>query len=108
MLAEKLLKEPSRRSLDSRRAEFASAAAPRRQHRAQRAKCKAQCRIYSCLLQTNDRLLISPNHLVRPRQYVGRNRQADLFGGFEIDDELKFLRLLHRQIGGALSLSSFV
>jgi hypothetical protein len=28
------------------------------------------------------------DHLVRPRQHVGRNRQANLLGSFEIDDEI--------------------
>jgi hypothetical protein len=32
---------------------------------------------------------LSLNHLVRSRQHVGRNRQANLFGRFQIDDELK-------------------
>ena len=36
--------------------------------------------------------------LVRPCQHVGRNRQADLLCRFQIDHELKFRRLLHRQI----------
>ena len=39
------------------------------------------------------------DHLIRPRQHVRRNRQADLFGGFEIDDELKPPGLLDRNIG---------
>jgi hypothetical protein len=36
------------------------------------------------------------NHLIRSRQHVRRNCEADLLGGFKIDDELKFGRLLHR------------
>ena len=28
----------------------------------------------------------SPNHFIRPRQHVGWDRQADLLGGFKIDD----------------------
>jgi hypothetical protein len=40
------------------------------------------------------------DHLIRPRQHVGRNRQADLLGRFQIDDELELCRLLHRQVGG--------
>jgi hypothetical protein len=40
------------------------------------------------------------DHFVRPRQHVGRNRQADLLSGLEIDDELELNWLLDRQIGG--------
>jgi|SRR5215470_5235892 len=32
------------------------------------------------------------NHLVRPRQYVGRNRQADLLGGLEVNAAATDLR----------------
>ena len=42
----------------------------------------------------------SPNHLVRPCQYIGRNDEADLFGGFEINDQLEFLGPLDGQVGG--------
>jgi hypothetical protein len=48
--------------------------------------------------------LLSSNHLIRPRQHVGRNRQADLLRCFKIDNELELLRLLYRQISG---LSAF-
>jgi hypothetical protein len=34
------------------------------------------------------------NHLIRPRQHVRRDRQADLLGGFQIDDQLELRRLL--------------
>ena len=40
------------------------------------------------------------NDFIRPRQHVRRNRQADLLGGFEIDDELKLLRLLTGRSAG--------
>src|SRR5262245_55183180 len=50
---------------------------------------------------------VSPNiatplldHPVRSRQHIRRNRQTDLFGGFEINDELKLRRLLDWKIGG--------
>jgi hypothetical protein len=46
----------------------------------------------------------SPNNLVRPRQYVRRNREADLFRGFQIDDQLELVRLLDRKIA---SLGTF-
>ena len=35
---------------------------------------------------------------VCPCQDVRRNRQADLLGSFEIDDELELLRLLDRKV----------
>jgi hypothetical protein len=50
----------------------------------------------------------SPNHLVRPHQHVRRNRQADLLGRFQINDEFKLLRLLHRQIGGLSAFQNLV
>ena len=36
------------------------------------------------------------DHFIRPHQHVRRNRQADLLGGFQIDDELELRRLLDR------------
>src|SRR5688572_1651298 len=45
---------------------------------------------------------------IRPRQHVWRNRQADLLGGFEIDHQFKFRRLLHRQLSRLGSLEYFV
>ena len=42
----------------------------------------------------------SPDHSVRSRQHIWRDRQADLLGGFEIDDELKLLRLLDGKVSG--------
>ena len=44
------------------------------------------------------------NHLIRPRQYRLRDRQAERLGGLEIDHQLEFRGLLHRQVGrlGAL------
>src|SRR6266498_2998510 len=48
------------------------------------------------------------DHLVRSRQNVGRNREADLLGGLQVDDELELRRLLHRQIGGLGSLQYLV
>ena len=34
-----------------------------------------------------------------PRQNFGRDRQADLLGGFQVDHKLELHGLLHRQIG---------
>jgi hypothetical protein len=48
--------------------------------------------------------MVSLDHLIRSRQHVRQNREADLFCGFQIDDEVELLRLLHREIGG---LSAF-
>src|SRR5947207_6051287 len=41
---------------------------------------------------------LSFDHLIRPKKNRLRNRQADLLGGFQIDDQLEFCWLLHRQI----------
>jgi hypothetical protein len=40
------------------------------------------------------------NHSIRSRQHVRRNRQTDLFGGFQVDDEFEFRWLLHWEVGG--------
>jgi len=40
------------------------------------------------------------DHFIRPRQHIRRNRQADLVGGFQINDQLKLYRLLNRKISG--------
>src|SRR4029453_16235660 len=50
----------------------------------------------------------SLDHPIRPRQHVGWNRQADLLGGFQIDDEFKLRRLLHWQLGSLSSLENFI
>src|SRR4029434_1358056 len=39
------------------------------------------------------------NHPIRSRQYIWRNRQADLFSGSKIHLKLKLHWLLHREIG---------
>ena len=48
------------------------------------------------------RPFFSLDHLIRSRQHVRRNRQADLLGGFQIDDELKLRRLLESATRRAL------
>src|SRR6266550_1101326 len=53
-------------------------------------------------------LPVSPNHFIRPRQHIRRDRQADLLCGFEVDDELKLLRLLDRKIGWFRTFENFV
>jgi hypothetical protein len=50
----------------------------------------------------------SLNHLVRSRQHIGGNRQADLLGRFQIDNELELCRLLHREISGFGAFENFV
>ena len=44
--------------------------------------------------------IVSPNDSVRSCQHVRRDGQADLAGIVEIDNELKFGRLLDREVGG--------
>src|SRR5262252_7184337 len=51
---------------------------------------------------------ISPDHLVRPRQHIGRNRKVNLLGSFEIDDELELLRLLDGNVGGFSSFEDLI
>ena len=46
------------------------------------------------------------NHLVREIEHRRRYRQADCAGGLQIDDELEFVRLLDRNVGGLGACSS--
>src|SRR5215475_6975264 len=46
---------------------------------------------------TSDFLPLSLDHFVRPRQHVGWDREANLLGGFEIDDEFEIPRGFNRQ-----------
>src|SRR5206468_10096504 len=50
----------------------------------------------------------SLNHLVRPRQHAGGNRQADSLRGLEIDDELKLRRLFYRKVGRLSAFQNLV
>jgi hypothetical protein len=68
-------------------------AAPAQTHKAQRAQRKPQ---EQDSLLTTDSWLLSPNHLIRSRQHVGWNHQANLLCCFQIDDQLEFRRLLDR------------
>ena len=45
---------------------------------------------------------------IRSRQHIRRNREADLLGRFQIDDELELRRLLHRQISGLGAFQNLV
>ena len=38
------------------------------------------------------------DHLIRSRQHIGRDRQTNLLGRFEIDDQLELFRLLDREV----------
>jgi hypothetical protein len=48
------------------------------------------------------------DYLIRSHQHIGRNRQADLLGGFEIDEKLKRCRLLDGKVSRFSSLQNFV
>jgi hypothetical protein len=48
------------------------------------------------------------NHFIRSRQHIRRNRQTDLLGGFQIDDELKLHWLLNWNVGGLCAFQDFV
>src|SRR5205085_2614960 len=52
--------------------------------------------------------LDSPNHFVRPPQHAWRNRQTDLLRRLEIDRQLEFRWLLHRQLGRFRSFQDLV
>src|SRR5213594_449676 len=60
------------------------------------------------ILESPLRFLRLPDHLVRPRQYVRRNRHADLVSGFQVDDEFKLCRLLDGQIFRFCSFENFI
>ncbi len=50
----------------------------------------------------------SLDHSIGPRQHVGRNRQAELLSGFEIDHQLKLCGLLDGQFGRLGTLENLV
>ena len=52
--------------------------------------------------------ICSLDHLVRPRQHVRRNRQADLLGSFQVDDQLELRGLLYWEIGGLGVFEDFI
>ena len=45
---------------------------------------------------------------IRSRQHIRRNRQADLFCGFQIDDELELRRLFDGNLGGLGAFQDFI
>ena len=48
------------------------------------------------------------NDPIRSGQNIWRDRQADLLGGFEIDDEVELCRLFNWQVGRLGSLEDLV
>ena len=48
------------------------------------------------------------NYPISPRQQIRRDRQANLLGGFQIDQQLEFHRLLDRQVGRLGTLQDLI
>src|SRR5215475_11406270 len=48
------------------------------------------------------------NHLIRSRQHIRRNRQADLLGGFQVDHQLELHRLFHGEFGGLGAIEDLI
>src|SRR5215471_2739048 len=48
------------------------------------------------------------DHLIRSRQDIWRNRETDLLGGFQVNDQLKPLWLLYREIGRLRAFENLV
>src|SRR5215813_1599361 len=76
--------------------------------------CQAKRKAYSAKSKDSDFVLhvftalstrrsslafFSSNNLIRSRQHVRRNREADLLRRLEVNDQLELCRLLHREIG---------
>src|SRR5215813_5495116 len=57
---------------------------------------------------TLDTCLFSLDNFVRSHQHIRWNRQADLLGRFQVDDELKLRRLFHRQISRLCAFQNLV
>ena len=71
------------------------------------------CFLISSLMWFSGSLPLAPCSLlfcdlIRPREHVRRDRQADLLGGLEIDDQLELRRLLHWNFGGLGTFENFV
>jgi hypothetical protein len=49
---------------------------------------------FSSILASLLGFLASLDHLIRPHQHIRRDREADLLGRFQIDDQLELHRLL--------------
>ena len=50
----------------------------------------------------------SPDHLVGLKEERRGNREAKRVGGLEVDDQLKFRRLLHRQVARLVTLENAI
>src|ERR1700752_1753276 len=91
-----------REHLDILSARFSlSAARERRKHLQQRKLPVDRQEIFSSWVSSLTRCLLSqayrlPDHLVRAYQHIRGNRQTDLLGCFQIDNELELYRLLDR------------
>ena len=48
------------------------------------------------------------DYLIRPREHIRWNRQADLLRRLQVDDELELYRLLHGEIGGLSAFQDLV
>src|SRR5512147_2052445 len=59
-------------------------------------------------IETRQAKIVSPNHTIRPRQHPLWNRESDLLGGFQIDDQFERLRLLHGEIARIGAFQYFV
>jgi len=64
--------------------------------------------IFESKIENRQSKIESLDHLIRSREHGLRNRQADLLCRFEIDNQLEFSRLLHRQVGRLGSLEDSV
>ena len=62
---------------------------------------------FSSILASLLVFLRSLDHLIRPSQYVRRNREADLLRSLEIDYQLKLRRLLDGSVGGLRAFQNF-
>ena len=92
--------------------ELSMIAAPRLERKPQREKCNRFGRrrqaSYSCLLALGC-FSASSDHPIRSRQHLLRNRETDLFGGFQIDHQLEFrIQLIFEQTHSAFGSSLFV
>src|SRR4026208_1198918 len=52
--------------------------------------------------------VLSSYDLIRSRENIRRDRDADLFRGFQVDHQLEFCRSLYRQIGWLCTFEDFV
>jgi hypothetical protein len=65
-------------------------------------------RLINSILASPLRFLRSLDHLVRPRQHVRRDSQADLLRSLEIDHQLKLSRPLYGQVTRLCALKDLV